>query len=331
MPCYNSEAYVADAIESVINQKYQNWELIIVNDGSTDDTKNILRLYSDKESRIIILEKKNGGYATAINYGLKRITGDYFLFMGSDDEIHCDLLSEIEKQIETCTPDLIGFRAVKKYKNGKSEIDKVTCYNHLIFESGMRIKEFENKYGKLARIFFTRDTAKIYKTDILDKLELLGKYGVDSDGIFATMFSHRCNSFMLTPIDGYMWTIRDDSVSATRSIEKEYDRQSNWINYVEYVCSLDSSTLSQTEKEYMWCPIKAGYDILSKKRHLTKEDYVNQMAIRKRTIKAMQSCGVDLNVNPIKRFMLNNSTYIWGWLMIIRNRFIRPIFLFFMR
>lgn len=85
IPTYNREITIERSIKSVLNQTYQNWELIIIDDGSTDNTKNIINPYLNSK-RIKYFYKKNGGVATARNLGIKKSNGDYIAFLDSDDE-----------------------------------------------------------------------------------------------------------------------------------------------------------------------------------------------------------------------------------------------------
>lgn len=97
IPVYNREDLVCNAVESVISQTYKNWELIIVNDGSTDGTGNILKQYEDNE-KIKVIYQPNGGVSSARNKGLENSTGDYFAFLDSDDlwlPNHLSVLAEI--------------------------------------------------------------------------------------------------------------------------------------------------------------------------------------------------------------------------------------------
>ena len=85
-PAYNSERTIGETIESVIAQTYENWEMIIVDDCSLDETSNIARKFSEKESRIVLVELDiNGGVATARNIGIKRANGRYIAFLDSND------------------------------------------------------------------------------------------------------------------------------------------------------------------------------------------------------------------------------------------------------
>ena len=85
MPVYNTGKYLERCLNSIINQTYTNWELIAVNDGSTDNSLEILKSYAQKDNRIIVLEQENQGQSVARNNGIKVAKGEYILMMDSDD------------------------------------------------------------------------------------------------------------------------------------------------------------------------------------------------------------------------------------------------------
>lgn len=92
IPCYNQAAFLDETLLSVINQTYTNWECIIVNDGSPDNTKEIAESWLKKDNRFSYYEKQNGGLSSARNFGLDRISGEYVQFLDSDDIISNDKL-----------------------------------------------------------------------------------------------------------------------------------------------------------------------------------------------------------------------------------------------
>lgn len=93
VPVYNVENYLAECLESIINQSYENMEIICINDCSTDRSLEILKEYAQHDSRIVIMEnEENRGQAYSRNLGLMRATGDYILFVDSDDTISLNLL-----------------------------------------------------------------------------------------------------------------------------------------------------------------------------------------------------------------------------------------------
>ncbi|WP_297423397.1 glycosyltransferase family A protein [Clostridium sp.] len=101
VPAYNHENYIGECIESIMNQTYENIELIIINDGSKDKTANIIRNYESKckerFKRYIFIDKENEGICKTLNRGIKESSGQYLCFLASDDMI---LSNKIEKQLE---------------------------------------------------------------------------------------------------------------------------------------------------------------------------------------------------------------------------------------
>ena len=157
MPCYNSAShnFFIDAIESVIAQEYQNWELIAVNDGSTDKTLDILNNYAAKDERVKVFSKDNGGYSSAINTGLGYLTGDYFLMMGSDDQLFPDLLKEIVAEIGKDSPDLIAFRTIKFVDGVLKGLDNNTNFESKAFLYNAIVAEYVEKYPDHAKILLS--------------------------------------------------------------------------------------------------------------------------------------------------------------------------------
>ncbi|MCF8272793.1 MAG: glycosyltransferase [Flavobacteriaceae bacterium] len=92
VPCYNQAQYLPEALESIWKQKYENWECIIVNDGSNDNTGEIAKLWQKKNGRFKYIYKENGGLSSARNLGLNNATGDYIQFLDSDDILSEDKL-----------------------------------------------------------------------------------------------------------------------------------------------------------------------------------------------------------------------------------------------
>lgn len=109
MPAYNVEKYIKVAIESVQNQSYSNWELIIINDGSTDSTLEIAKEYESKDSRITVHTQTNQKLGPSRNNGFKLSKGDYVYFMDSDDLLHSDLINICVFLAENHNIDILNF------------------------------------------------------------------------------------------------------------------------------------------------------------------------------------------------------------------------------
>ncbi len=92
IPVYNSEKYVEKCIQSVMAQTLPDLEIIIINDGSTDESGRILRELTQKDSRIVLLEQANQGVAAARNQGVEKATGKYITFVDGDDYLQEDYI-----------------------------------------------------------------------------------------------------------------------------------------------------------------------------------------------------------------------------------------------
>tara|TARA_R100000951_G_scaffold82238_1_gene69923 strand:- start:6710 stop:8233 length:1524 start_codon:yes stop_codon:yes gene_type:complete len=100
MPTYNDAPYLPEAIDDILKQTYENFELIIINDGSTDQTQQILNNYKKKDKRIKIFTKQNGGTGSALNLGFEKASGFYGTWVSSDDRKQDDFLKELVKVLE---------------------------------------------------------------------------------------------------------------------------------------------------------------------------------------------------------------------------------------
>ena len=100
IPAYNAGDYLANTIESVFNQTYPDFELLLIDDGSTDHTHEIVQAFQSKDNRIKYYYKPNGGVSSARNLGIKKARGEYFTFLDSDDTYEPAFLEKMFCQIK---------------------------------------------------------------------------------------------------------------------------------------------------------------------------------------------------------------------------------------
>lgn len=113
IPVYNVEKYLKKCLDSVFNQTYKDYEVIVVNDGTKDNSMDIVKNYNVK-----VITQKNQGLSAARNHGVKKATGEYLIFLDSDDYWEKDLLKELAKSLKN-NPDLIRFQINEVYEDGK--------------------------------------------------------------------------------------------------------------------------------------------------------------------------------------------------------------------
>ena len=122
MPVYNSEDTIKDSVQSIINQTYNEWKLILVDDGSTDNTGKICDDYSNKYHNITAIHKENEGPASARNEALPYITEEYTIFVDADDRLDEKALETLSRKIEKSKTDLI----IYSYSNDERIEQKVS-------------------------------------------------------------------------------------------------------------------------------------------------------------------------------------------------------------
>lgn len=123
VPVYNVSRYIDECIKSIISQKDADYEIILVDDGSTDKSGDICDKYAKKYANIKVIHKKNGGASEARNTGIKEAEGEYIWFVDGDDYIGKNCLSNIEKTINTNSkPDIVCLELVKFFDNNPTKI-----------------------------------------------------------------------------------------------------------------------------------------------------------------------------------------------------------------
>ena len=132
MPVYNGEQYIEDSIKSILNQTLVDFELIIVNDGSTDNTKLICEQFARDDDRVILINQENRGAHHARNNGIKKARGSYYCFFDSDDYIDSRMLEDLYDIITDYKSDLVvcGFNINTYYNNDEYIVQKYIPYTH---------------------------------------------------------------------------------------------------------------------------------------------------------------------------------------------------------
>lgn len=228
IPVYNVEKYLEQCVKSIINQTYKNIEIILVNDGSTDNSPKICEQLKKEDERILVLHKKNGGLSETRNLGLTHASGDYVVFIDSDDYwISESSLEALEKHLEENKPcDFIGFNCSYFYQHSK-RYTKWTPYD----------KKLEKKISgdKALPILVSSGTVpmsaclKIIRRRLLIEKEILFKQGIISEDIpwFINLLEQAKNCLF---INDYIYAYRQN---VTGSITKsKADKIYNSLIYI---------------------------------------------------------------------------------------------------
>lgn len=153
IPIYNVEQYLSQCLDSIINQTYTNLEIILINDGSTDNSEKICNQYKLLDPRIIVIHKTNGGLSDARNTGIKIATGDYISFVDADDFIDKNMYTILFQKINTTNADIIW-------------------YNHYNYQSSNEISK-SSIFVQEKQYLLPKDNYK-FQYDLLNKYHLIG-------------------------------------------------------------------------------------------------------------------------------------------------------------
>lgn len=121
VPVYNTSKYLKKCLDSLVKQTFKDFEIIIVNDGSTDNSSNIISKYLDTYKNIKVVNQKNEGLSMARNNGVKEANGEYLIFIDSDDYVEKNLLKEVDKEIKDA--EILRYQVISEDEDGGNKMD----------------------------------------------------------------------------------------------------------------------------------------------------------------------------------------------------------------
>lgn len=199
IPVYNTEPFLEKCLQSVLNQTYQNIEVIVVNDGSTDNSGNIIRKYAGSDSRIKVIEQKNAGVSAARNCGVEHADGDYITFIDGDDYVGITYIEKCVNRAEMCDAEVV-----------------ISGYTSVDFVSKKEKKVVPDSYVRFAdeswayRICST--WGRLYRRDIWENLELRFPVGVRAEDVSLTyMVNAVCDKIAIESSGEYYYVQHGNS------------------------------------------------------------------------------------------------------------------------
>lgn len=217
VPVYNVESYIKEAIKSVINQSYENIEILLIDDGSTDASGRICDEYSKKDSRVITIHQNNMGLSGARNTGLKNATGEYIMFLDSDDTFELDACEKMLNYIEETNADYI----IANYSNMDED---GTIWDNPVFDKNI-YKKFKLSIADYDKSFYIMNSGvwnKMFRKSYLDSLNIGFVEGVPAeDAIFTTLCFMKSKNVFYLPEKVYNYRLRAAG-SISSSCSKKY-------------------------------------------------------------------------------------------------------------
>lgn len=290
VPFYNSSGQIGSCIESILKQSFRNFELLLINDGSSDNSLEICKLYAKKDNRIKLYNQENKGAASARNLGIIKAEGEFIKFVDSDDEIPSDCL---EKLISKGPADIIISGFVTKWKN--QTIDNIPKYN--VFHGNSEIIHF---VSNLNIISCGAVWNKLYKRSIIIQNQIqfpLTTEDTGEDLLFNWHYYSCCNSLISIPEIVYFYKENPNSLT-------HYKNETN-LKFIKRHLQLMSCliTISQyISKKYKIHSILKNYhnyfiDMILRRLYLSssivKKERLDMLCDFKSKLK-------DMTYNPIK-------------------------------
>lgn len=277
VPVYNVEKYVTRCLTSLINQTLDDIEIIVVNDGSKDNSEQIIREFKKVHNNIIYVKKENGGLSSARNFGLIYATGEYVAFLDSDDFIEKDLFLRLEKYIDKKI-DIIKFK-IKLVDENYKEIRKIPSPS---FECVNGEKAFENLFG--LDEFLEVSCGYLYRKEFFKENNFHFEKGMyHEDFGLIPLVILKAKTVISLNIYGYNYLQTQNSITRNLDYSKTLKRANDVLAFYDnMIKKIESYEISQTSKKL----IKEFYTnaILNKAKTLNKKDrkiYISKLKNRK--------------------------------------------------
>lgn len=298
VPVYNADRYINKCINSILAQKNTDWELLLIDDGSTDNSGKICDEYASTNYRIRVFHKQNGGVSSARNVGLDKAQGTWIAFIDSDDYIDDEYLS-IEQQLFDCDIIQKGFIHIK----GNNTFQKK--YKHLsIIQPNRKILYYQ------AHHYIGALWDKIIKRSIIGEMRFNTNFSFGEDFVFFVSIINRINSIGISPKGCYIyneWNLSasTDSRNNPQTLLENIDKT---VNTFHKIC-----TSPIMQQYYKVLAIKEQIYRMYSYRKLLKQEHYQKMDS---LIKSLDKIDSDLcNIKMIIKY-----SYIKMWFKLKKSK-----------
>lgn len=218
VPVYNAELYLPECIKSILGQTYQNIELILVNDGSKDNSLEICKSF-EHDTRVIVIDKPNGGVSSARNEGLKVSNGEYVTFVDSDDTIPSDAIVSLVNGMVEGVDEVVG-QFWWQYD------DKIVVRKHRLHLGVSKRDELLSNFiddGTLSGFLISSNCCTLYKKELITRynIRFMESLKINEDGLFN--FEYFIRSMGVNVVKNHVYTTRKHFGSSSTARPRNYD------------------------------------------------------------------------------------------------------------
>lgn len=308
IPIYQVENFLRKCIETIVEQTYQNLEIILVDDGSKDNCPQICDEYARKDERIKVIHKENGGLSDARNVGIENATGDYLFFIDSDDWVEKDILSHLYIMLKENKADIAECQYEKVYQEQdiiENEKEKVMLLQP---RQALENLAVENKINNIIIC------SKLYKSKLFREIRF-PKGKIHEDEYTTYKLFYMANKIVVTNLKLYYYRQREGSIIVTKFNPKRLDVIQAYEERLKFYQKKDEKHLYKLEiTKFLYILLYCYYH--SKKAKFDKQTIKNIKTKYKKVYK--QYC----KVNP----MISKEKVKYGLIYLVPNLvFILPI------
>lgn len=229
IPAYNSEKYLENCLDSVVSQTFKNFEIIIVNDGSTDNTQEIIDKYIKENRFISCIRQKNSGLSASRNNGLDKAKGEYIVYLDSDDSINLDFLENINCALEKERKNQID--VIRVNVNTINNNNESSC----LFDK-MKVLNGEDLLMYLIsnKVMVVPAWAYVYRREFLlenNYIFEIGRYHEDYGLTIKVLLSSKTD--LIVPTSIYNYYIRSNSIMTSKDREKNSKKAMDMLYFYD--------------------------------------------------------------------------------------------------
>lgn len=264
VPVYNVEKYIGTCLESLRKQSYKNYEVIVVDDGSTDNTAEICENVAQKDKRFRICYKKNGGVSSARNYGLNNVTGEYICFVDSDDYVSTHMLYILMLTICRTGLSMASVSDVIMFQDGKAtpkllevvSTEKIESSVQILSEEQMQLELLHQKLncGVQGKLFDREILKKIESTPLFPE----GKVYEDLAGVYKLVHAAGKSAIVTLPLYAYrrrstgIMRTKNSEIKIESSIEIARQLRTDMRKmYPQYITAIDARCFALLRRVYI--------------------------------------------------------------------------------
>ncbi len=313
VPIYNTQNFLNKCVDSILNQTYRELEIILVDDGSTDESGKICDKYKLIDNRVKVIHKKNGGVSMARNYGLKMINGEYVIFIDSDDWLENNMIETLYNNMIKYKVDISICNFEIDCKDGK----KIITHK----EEDLITRDIRDKYENL----FAKDGFggylwnKLIKTEVVKNIFFNENIKIEEDVLFLIEVFQKCESIYYNADNIlYHYVVRDNSAVRFSYSIKDITKIKSLEEKLKLKEKYNLKSLEKVEFEYVTLLNQSIY-IMKKEKINNKEFYNKRKNGNKKYLK--KAFKEAIGMQKIKLLMLVFQPNLYGKIVEHRWRF----------